>query len=270
MNPNSDARFTGSIPQFYDQYMVPLLFEPYAVDLAERVASRQPGRVLEIAAGTGVVTRELCLALPPDSEIVATDLNQPMLDRAAWVGTVGAVKWQQADAMLLPFEDESFDAVVCQFGLMFFPDKPRAFAQARRVLRPGGCLIFSVWDRLEHNQFSDAVNRALEELFPDDPPRFMARVPYGYHDLKTIAQDLVKGGFSEPPEFSTLTMHSQAASARIPALALCHGTPVRAEVEARGKTLEEATEAVARVIEKRFGSGAVEGKMQAHIGVVKR
>src|SRR5256885_14920391 len=156
-DPHGDIIFTGSIPKLYETYSVPMIFEPYAADLVGRLASRSLARVLEIAAGTGVVTRALASALPESVAIVATDLNQAMLDQAAAVGTKRAVKWQQADAMQLPFGDATFDAVVCQFGVMFFPDKARAFAEARRVLRPGGVFLFNVWDRIAENEFADPV-----------------------------------------------------------------------------------------------------------------
>jgi ubiquinone/menaquinone biosynthesis C-methylase UbiE len=131
-----DKEFVGSIPTLYDQYLVPLIFEPYAVDLVQRLRARSLSRILEIAAGTGVVTRALASWLPEEVSIVASDLNQAMLDHAAALGTTRAVEWRQADAMELPFADAAFDAVVCQFGAMFFPDKARAFAEARRVLKP--------------------------------------------------------------------------------------------------------------------------------------
>src|SRR5262245_1978957 len=161
-----DKKFSGSIPEIYDTYFVPLIFEVYATDLAGRVATRPVSRVLEVAAGTGVVTRALAAALPERASIVATDLNQAMLDRAAAVGTKRPVEWRQADAMRLPFDDGVFDTVVCQFGAMFFPDKAAAFAEARRVLRPGGVFLFNVWDRIEENEFSDVVTNALAPLFP--------------------------------------------------------------------------------------------------------
>lgn len=151
-NHDSDKNFAGSIPKLYEEHLVPLIFEPYAEDLARRVASRKPARVLEIAAGTGVVTRHLASALPEEVLIVATDLNQTMLDTAAAVGTPRPVTWRQADAMTLPFEDAEFDAVLCQFGAMFFPDKAKAFSESRRVLKTGGAFIFNVWDRIEENE----------------------------------------------------------------------------------------------------------------------
>src|SRR5688572_13421205 len=153
----TDKVFAGSIPQFYETYLVPLIFEPYAIDLVDRLRTRALSRVLEIAAGTGVVTRALASSLPESTSIVATDLNQAMLDQASIVKTKRPVQWRQADAMQLPFQDATFDTVVCQFGVMFFPEKSRAFAEAHRVLRPGGILIFNVWDRIEENEFADAI-----------------------------------------------------------------------------------------------------------------
>ncbi len=265
-SPASDKNFAGSIPKLYESHLVPLIFETYAADLAGRLPSRSLSGVLEIAAGTGVVTRALASALPQSVAIVATDLNQAMLDQAAMVGTKRAVEWRQADAMQLPFADASFDAVVCQFGVMFFPDKSKAFAEARRVLRPGGVFLFNVWDKISENEFADTVTTALGALFPGDPPRFMARTPHGYYDHHVIAADLAKGGFMAAPRFDTLAARSKAASARIPAIAYCQGTPLRNEIEARDAArLGEATDVVEQAIAKRFGRGAVDGKIQAHI-----
>ena len=266
-----DKVFAGSIPKLYETYLVPLLFEPYAADLASRLVARSPGRVLEVAAGTGVVTRALASALPARVSIVATDLNQPMLDQASALGTPRPVEWRQADAMQLPFPDGTFDAVVCQFGVMFFPDKPKALSEARRVLRPGGVLIFNVWDRIEENEFADTVTAALVSVFPEDPPRFLARTPHGYHEPARIAQDLAGGGFVAPPEIITLAARSRARSPRDPAIAFCQGTPLRSEIEARDASrLEEATDVAADAIGRRFGRGAVDGKMQAHVVTIER
>lgn len=261
-----DTVFAGSIPALYDTHLVPLLFEPYATDLAARLALRPLARVLEIAAGTGVVTRALATTLPESVSIVATDLNQPMLDYASARGTKRAVEWRQADAMHLPFQDGAFDAVVCQFGVMFFPEKSRAYAEARRVLRPGGVFMFNMWDRIDENEFADTVATALATLFPADPPRFLARTPHGYYDHETIKRDLAHGGFTASPEITTLTARSQAKSSQIPAIAYCQGTPLRNEIEARDASrLGEATDIVAEAIAQRFGRGAVDGKLQAHI-----
>jgi ubiquinone/menaquinone biosynthesis C-methylase UbiE len=269
--PDVDRIFAGSIPQLYDQYMVPLIFEPYAEDLAARVAARQPKSVLEIAAGTGVVTRRLATALPKDTSLMATDLNQAMLDHAASQGLTRPAEWRQADASHLPFADESFDIVVCQFGVMFFPDKPRAYSEARRVLRAGGALIFNVWDRIEYNEFADVITAALGQMFPENPPRFMARTPHGYNDQDVISRHLAEGGFTETAEFTTLAARSRARDASVAAIAYCQGTPLRSEIEARGASrLAEATDIAAAAIRSRFGEGAVDGKLQAMIVEVSR
>ena len=264
--PDTDKVFAGSIPRLYEEYLVPLIFEPYAVDLAARVAALRPARVLEIAAGTGVVTRKLAATLPEDASIVATDLNPAMLDQARAVGTRRPVEWRQADALQLPFDDGSFDAVLCQFGVMFFPDKAKAFSEARRVLRRGGVLLFNVWDRIEENEFADTVTQALATVFRADPPRFLARTPHGYFDRTAIARDLQQGGIDAAPQIDTLAARSRAPSPRHPAVAYCQGTPLRSEIETRDKTrLEEATDIAAEAIARRFGRGPVDGAIQAHV-----
>ena len=269
--PQTDTAFAGSIPKLYETLLVPLIFEPYAADLVVRLVAKAPTRVLEVAAGTGVVTRRMASVLPESAAIVATDLNQAMLDQASVVGTARPVRWRQADAMQLPFADASFDAVVCQFGVMFFPDKAKAFSEARRVLVPGGIFIFNVWDRIEDNEFADTVTTALRALFPDDPPRFLARIPHGYHDLATIAHDLKNGGFGAAPETNTVTARSRAESARVPAMACCLGTPLRNEIEARDKSkLEAATDIAAQALAARFGAGGVDGKIQAHVVSIEK
>ena len=268
---NTDKVFSGSIPKLYETYLVPLIFEPYAVDLANRLASRSLARVLEIAAGTGVVTRNLASALPESVSIVATDLNQPMLDLASAIGTKRPVEWRQADAMQLPFPEATFDAVVCQFGAMFFPEKSKAFSQAHRVLRPGGVFIFNVWDRIEENEFADTVTTALESLFPKDPPRFLARTPHGYCDRAAIERDVARSEFAAPPQFATVAARSRAESPRVPAVAYCQGTPLRNEIEARDASrLGEATDLAAEAIAQRFGRGAVDGKIQAHVVTIEK
>jgi SAM-dependent methyltransferase len=267
----SDKVFEGSVPRLYEEHLVPLIFEPYAADLATRLRGRPPARVLEIAAGTGVVTRQLARTLPPQAAIVATDLNRPMLQVAAERGTSRPVDWREADAMQLPFADGEFDAVVCQFGVMFFPDRPRAFAEARRVLRGGGMLLFNVWDRIEENEFADTVTSALGDFFPADAPLFMARTPHGYHDVARIAQDLRDGGFIAAPRIETIARRSKAASARSPALAYCQGTPLRGEILARdASALGQATDHAEAAIAARFGHGPVDGKIQAHVIEVER
>jgi len=262
----ADKEFSGSIPENYDRHMVPLIFEPYAADLARRVASLSPGAVLEIAAGTGVVTRALAPTLPPGASYVVSDLNQPMLDYAASRQPPDSrITWRQADAMALPFENAAFDVVCCQFGAMFFPDRLVAYREARRVLKPGGHFLFSVWDRIEENVFADDVTNALARIFPDDPPRFMARTPHGYHDTALIRRELEGAGFSGVM-IETRAEQSRASSARVPAVAYCQGTPLRGEIEARdaGK-LQAATDYAAAAIAEKHGGGEVAAKIQAHV-----
>lgn len=258
-----DAAFTGSVPKIYEKYLVPLIFEEYAADMVRRLRSEPPARVLELAAGTGVVTRALAAGLA-STQIVATDLNPAMIDEAKAVGTKRPVEWKPADAMQLPFPDASFDAVVCQYGVMFFPDKPRAFAEARRVLKPGGRFLFNVWDTLADNGFADVVNATMGEVFPADPPQFLARAPYGYNDPQQIRRDLAAGGFKDAPQIETVTFSSRAPSARHPAMGFCQGSPLRGEIEARkSPDLEQATEAATRAVARRFGTGPVQARIQA-------
>jgi SAM-dependent methyltransferase len=227
--------------------------------------------VLEIAAGTGVATRAMATALSDSVAIVATDLNQAMIDQAIAIGTSRPVQWRQADAMQLPFDDGSFDAVVCQFGVMFFPDKAKAFGEVRRVLAPGGVFMFNVWDRIEENEIPDAVTNALAVLFPDDPPRFMVRTPHGYFDRATIQRDLAEGGFMNRAEIATVAARSRAPTARDAAVAFCLGTPLRNEIEARDlNRLGQATDAATEAIEARLGRGAIDGKIQALVVTIDR
>jgi ubiquinone/menaquinone biosynthesis C-methylase UbiE len=262
----TDKTFAGSIPEIYDRFMVPLIFEPYARDLAGRLANVEPRDVLETAAGTGVVTRAIASTLPAQVRIVATDLNQPMLDRAAaHEEAPGRITWRQADALALPFEDQSFDAVACQFGAMFFPDKVLGYKEARRVLKPGGHFFFNVWDEIAENEFADVVTETLATMFPQDPPRFLARTPHGYHDVAMLREELTVAGFAQV-RIETRGDISRAPSPREPAIAYCQGTPLRNEIEARDPSgLEAATQACAEALALRFGSGAVEGRISAHV-----
>ncbi|MEJ8853017.1 methyltransferase domain-containing protein [Variovorax robiniae] len=263
---DSDKVFGGSIPKFYDTLMVPLIFQAYADDMAARVAAFSPGAVLETAAGSGVVTRALAPRLSAGARYVVTDLNQPMLDYAASrQGPDGRIEWQQADALRLPFEDASFDVVCCQFGAMFFPDRIAGYAEARRVLKPGGRLVFSVWDRIEDNAFADEVTNAVATVFPSDPPRFLARTPHGYHDIAQIRDDVSRAGFTDIV-IDTRAEVSRAPSARDVATAYCQGTPLRNEIEARDASLLQlATDRAAEEIASRHGEGPVAGKIQAHV-----
>ena len=266
----TDKVFAGPVPQIYERLLVPLIFRPYAEDLAPRVMAGRPSRILELAAGTGALTRAMAARLDGAS-IVATDLNQPMLElAAAQLAGDDRVTWQQADALDLPFADESFDAAACQFGVMFFPDKPKSHADVRRVLRPGGRYLFNTWDAIAHNDFAAVLLEALFEAFPDDPPRFIERTPHGYHDIGTIELDVMAGGFARPA-IERVERVARAASALDVATGFCQGTPIRGEIEARGAPgLMAVTEAVARALERRFGSGPIEGAIAAFVVSAER
>ena len=258
--------FTGPITEFYDTFLVPLIFEAYAENLAERAAALAPNAVLETAAGSGVVTRALAFRLASGARYVVTDLNQPMLDYAAnKQGPDDRITWLQADALALPFDDGSFDALVCQFAVMFIPDRGAGYAEARRVLKPGGSFLLNVWDRIEANELAHIVTEAAASVFPDDPPRFLARTPHGYHDPELIRDELGEAGLSQV-SIRTLDETSSAPSPRHAAVAYCQGTPLRNEIETRdasllGHVTDRATEAIAA----RFGNGPVAGKIRGYI-----
>jgi ubiquinone/menaquinone biosynthesis C-methylase UbiE len=260
----ADKEFVGSIPETYDRLMVPMIFAPYAADIARRLSALKPKRILEVAAGTGVVTRAVADALP-EVDIVATDLNQPMIDHAKSRQSGGKVEWRTADALALPFPDESFDAVICQFGAMFFPDKVRGYGEARRVLKNRGTYIFNVWDKIEANEFADVILKALAEVFPADPPRFMQRTPHGYHDGDTIRAELKTAGFNDVT-IEPLDAMSRTPSAEAAVTAYCQGSPWKLEIEARGAPgLDAAMAKATEALTKRFGAGAIEGRIRAYV-----
>jgi ubiquinone/menaquinone biosynthesis C-methylase UbiE len=267
----SDQLFAGSIPELYDTYLVPLIFEKFANDLADRAADLAPGTVLETAAGSGVLTRALSARLGPDARYSVTDLNQSMLDHAAKrQGPDQRITWQQADALKLPFDDSIFDIVVCQFGVMFFPDRVAGYAEARRVLKPDGSFLFNVWDHIAANDFADVVTDVAAKVFPDDPPRFLARIPHGYHDEELIRDELAHAGFTDV-SVATIEETSSAPSPRHPAIAYCQGTPLRNEIEARDAALlSHITDRAADAIAARFGDGPVVGKIKGHVVVARR
>jgi ubiquinone/menaquinone biosynthesis C-methylase UbiE len=267
----SDKVFAGSVPKVYDDYLVPLIFTGFAEDLAQRVVSLSPAAVLETAAGTGVVTRALAANLAENARYVVTDLNRPMLDLAAQrLGEDRRITWQQADALDLPFPDGQFDVVCCQFGVMFFPDRAKGYLEAKRVLKPGGSFIFNVWDRIDDNVFANEVTIALAEIFPDNPPRFLARTPHGYHDEKLIEGELALAGFSRIAVEKRIDQ-SRAPSPHHPAIAYCQGTPLRNEIEARGADkLQAATKYAAAAIAKLHGNGEVTAKIQGLVVVATK
>ena len=259
-----DTVFSGSIPAIYDRYMVPLIFAPYAEEVARHARTFMPGHVLETAAGTGVVTEALHRALP-DAEIIATDLNAPMLEVAAARVQSEKVSFEAADAQELRFADQSFDLVVCQFGAMFFPDKVRGNSEARRVLRDGGRYLLVIWDHVERNLATMVAGRAVADLIPEGAGRFYERVPFRYHDQAQIAADLRAAGFADIA-FETIALESRAASARDAAIALVQGTPMRSDIEAVDPALlGPATDAAAKALAQFEGPDGFSAPMSAHL-----
>ena len=259
-----ELRFTGSVPANYDQLMVPLIFQPYADELARRAAAMKPRRILETAAGTGVVTEAISKLLP-DAQIIATDLNEPMLEVAGQRIRSDKVCFITANAQEIPFDAEGFDLVVCQFGAMFFPDKVLAHREARRVLRKGGHYLLAIWDRIDRNPLSDATQRVLIDLFPENPPLFLCEGPFGYSDPERIERDLREAGFGTV-EIDTVQLTSRSASASDAASALCYGTPMSVELQDREQgSLDRAFEEVKRALGEFEGANGLEAPMSAHI-----
>lgn len=262
----SDVVFSGSVPELYDRYLVPLIFEQYAADLTNRVRDVSPASVLEIAAGSGVLTRSMAENLPSTVTVTASDLSQAMLDHAQTVGVSRPIEFRVADVMDLPFEDASFDVVVCQFGVMFFPDKSAAYAEVQRVLRPGGTFVFNVWDKLDSNEFAYEVTKSLGARWPDDPPQFLGRVPHGYYEQADIQADLAGGGFVSPARYEKFEARSLAETPDIPAIAYCQGTPLRNEIEARDPGgLQQATKAATDALRRRFGATNLDSKIRGFV-----
>ena len=261
---SADSVFAGSIPGIYDRCLGPLLFEPYARLVASRARQWNPARILETAAGTGIVTEALHQAVPT-AKIVATDLNPAMLEVAERRVRSGNVSFCAADALDLPFEDRAFDLVVCQFGIMFFPDKVRGNAEARRVLRDGGRYLVVVWDRLANNPASEIAHRSVASLYEHDPPSFLARTPFGYSDPATIELDLKAAGFADIL-IETITLESDPTNARDAATGLVAGCPLRSEIEMRNPDgLDPAVEAAAEALSALETSAGLRSTLSAHV-----
>ena len=257
--------FIGSVPENYDRYLGPALFEPYASDMVERLNISAGASVLELACGTGIVTRRLRDRLPPGVHLVATDLNEAMMTYAARKFRPDeAVQWKQADATNLPFPDESFNAVVCQFGLMFVPDKERAIREAYRVLNPGGTFLFSVWDAIEQNDLAYIAHTTISTFFDHDPPNFY-EVPFCLHDPEAIRSLLTKAGFRDI-KLSLLTLPSISPTASEAAKGLIEGNPVVVAInERRPADVSKIVAAVAEALAARCGDMPVRGRMQAFV-----
>jgi ubiquinone/menaquinone biosynthesis C-methylase UbiE len=260
---NEHAQFSGSIPAAYDRYLGPLLFQPYAEDMAARLRVSDTGSVLELACGTGILTRVLRSRLPATVKLTATDLNEPMFSNAASkFGQDEAVQWAQADAGSLPFGEGIFDAVMCQFGIMFVPDKALAAREARRVLKPGGLFLFNVWDALEQNELCEIAHQTITSYFEKDPPTFY-QTPFGYHDQEEIKRTLEGAGFQEV-RTEVVPKVGQASRAGDVATGLVQGNPVSVAIAERDASLLPViTNAVAEAITRRFGETDLRVPMRA-------
>lgn len=263
--PDRHTEFTGSIPENYDAFLGPMFFEPYASDIAKRLKVPDRGSVLELACGTGILTRKLQEALPSTARLVATDLNDPMIDFAARKFKKSKrLEWKQVDATTLPFEDESFDVVVCQFGLMFVPDKVTAIRETYRILKRGGRFVFSVWDAIERNDFAYLAHRTITSFFENDPPMFY-EVPFSFHDPKAIRPLCEATGFRKV-KVTPLELPCVSSSAADAAKGLVQGNPVAVAINERNSSLvAKITGAVAQALAARFGDRLPRGKMRALI-----
>jgi SAM-dependent methyltransferase len=259
----NDSAFTGNLPQFYDRELGNLMFAPYAADIVRRLSGFTSGRLLETAAGTGIVTQALRAALPAAVEIIATDLNQPMLDHAATKKGMERVQFKQANALSLPFPDCSFDVVVCQFGIMFFPDRIASMREARRVLKPGGRFLFNVWGAIADSPVMAVTVEALAKRYPAHPNWFLERTPCGYHDADAVKSDLRSAGFPTAT-IETVKLAGRSTGPRAPALGFCHGSPMMAEIQSvEPDGLDAATDAVEALLRDRFGPGPFDAALLA-------
>ena len=259
----NNTAFVGSIPENYDRYLGPVLFEPYAADLVARLKVPEQASVLEIACGTGIVTRRLRDRLDSSVRIVATDLNEAMMNYAARkFRPKDDIEWKQADATDLPFVDQSFDAAVCQFGMMFVPDKEIAASEAHRVLKPGGTFHFNVWDAIEQNELAQAAHTIIKEFFPQDPPDFYD-VPFSYHEPEAIRSLLSAADFREI-QLSVVSLPAISSSASDAAHGLIHGNPVITAINERDASKgPEVVAALAASIAAQFGDAPVRARTQA-------
>lgn len=261
---STDHAFTGSVPAIYDRYLGPLLFEGYAADMAERVAALEPRAILETAAGTGIVTRAIAERLP-EARIIVTDLNPGMIEIAQAKVPSDRLRFEAVDATSLPYGDGEFDAVVCQFGVMFFPDRVAAYGEARRVLMSGGSFLFNAWCGLDDNPVAKAVHEAVAAQFPDDPPGFLARTPYGHGSVDEIERDLAAAGFDDV-SIERIELPTRAPSPEFPAKGFVLGSPLRMEIEERAPgRLESAADIAEKAVAERFGGGSLESTMAAMV-----
>jgi SAM-dependent methyltransferase len=263
MHDATAARFTGAIPDYYERALGPVIFTDYAADLARRAAASSPERVLETAAGTGIVTRQLRDLLPAGSRLTATDLNEAMLDIARAKFRPGEeVTFMPADATELPFAEGAFDAVVCQYGVMFFPDKARSHREVRRVLARNGRYVFNVWDSHAHNAFGRLAYETAARFYPDDPPQFF-QVPFCYHSIDAIKVSLIDAGFTDI-KASVVRLAKQVADPALFARGLIFGTPLIEQIRTRaGADPERLIEALTDAFIRELRLGECPLHMQA-------
>lgn len=252
MNQN-DSQFIGSIPENYDNGLGPYIFRDYGDDLAARAAASGATDILETAAGTGIVSRKLRDALPPHAALVVTELNPPMLAVASGkFRKEENVTFQPADALDLPFDDNAFDLVVCQFGVMFFPDKQKAYREVLRVLRPGGTYLFNAWGNFAANPFAEITHEVAGGFFPDDPPQFY-KVPFSYSDTKAVEADMKTAGFLEVSS-ETIGIEKVVTDLARFARGIVYGNPLIGEIESRdGVEADEVMQAILAALTERFG-----------------
>jgi len=248
----SASKFIGSIPENYDSGLGPVLFVGWASEIADLVAQRQPNSVLELAAGTGFVSRVLRDRLPGSTRLVVTDLNAPMLQIArAKFGEDENVEFQTVDATDLGFPEGCFDYVLCQFGVMFFPDKARSHSEVFRVLKAGGTYLFTTWDAWDVNRFGQTIHETIGAFFPTDPPGFY-KVPYGYCDRDEIRNLMEQVGFNGV-EVKQASIDARIDSASDFARGLVFGNPLYEEILSRGGDPEAVRSALEAVIEDEIG-----------------
>jgi len=261
------AHFTGDIPRFYDRHLGPIIFEDYALDLAKRAAAIGGANVLELAAGTGISTVALRRAMPK-SAITATDLNGAMLEIASTKLPTGDVTFQTADAMALPFADEVFDLVAAQFGVMFFPDRPAAYAETRRVLKSGGAFVFNVWGSFQSNPFGEIAHTEAERFLPDNPPKFYL-TPFGYADPARVLADLSAGGFGDA-DHAVVRINKTVPDWRHFATGAIYGNPMIVDIRAGGMNPDDMVSALADELERRFGKAPAPLPLEAHVYTARK
>lgn len=250
---SSATEFTGSVPYNYDQYLGPLLFEPYAMDLFERLQGKTYQRILELACGTGRVTRYLAELVKEQGQLFATDLNPDMLQVASQKADDGRIQWRVVNAHDIPYDSNFFDVVVCQFGIMFFKEKPRALAGIYRILKPGGVFLFSTWDHVEHNAAACITQEVLSEFFPDDPPDFLDKGPYSLFDPGEIKALLEKAGFTAI-DITTVSKVGMISSADQVALGIVDGSPLTSYLEERQAPKEEIKRKITQAVRAQYSN----------------